>query len=262
MKKIYFVYFTTPEHIDMLKLSLKSLNMLDHYSIAKVFIYLNHINKNQFLKIRTELDDLKLRFSIKLGMRKYFNNYCGWGLKDFNSEMRIYLEINEEIGKPEMMICQVNTDVLFISDNIFDKIMESDADMIGHICENKDGTYVQGGIYFLKNSIIPEIMNISFHQVIGKICSIMDITSNKCAEDTIITYCVKEIGKVQYLKMQLPINLLRSLTEKNLKIYAEQDSVIHFHQCSSKYSEMLRISKMLLDIKNKKSRVEVEVKKK
>ena len=266
-RQIHFVYFVNPARVDLLKLSLKSLNLLNHPSIkeTKVFVYLNNVrNEKEILKIEEEINALKLKLNVKLVMRKYFNKYYGGrgGLKEFNPQMRVYLEMNEKVwDNHNAIVCKVDTDVLFISNKVFDEVIESDADLIGHPCicrsfvDQKKINFIQGGIYFLKSSIIPKIMNIDFHRIIKKVCPIIGTTPDKCGEDTLITYCVKEVGKVEYLKIQLAGNIVKSLNEENLKIYSKEYSVIHFHRCSTR-SEMERVSKILLNIN--KEKVEVE----
>ena len=118
-KKIHFLYFTNPGRTNLLEMSLKSIERVKHKCMGTVFIYTNHFPSKELSTLEEDVKSYNLDLDIKIINRRYFQGYYGGlGIKDFNPEMRVYLEINEEIGKDDW-ICQINTDILMLSNSIF-----------------------------------------------------------------------------------------------------------------------------------------------
>jgi len=163
-KKIHFICFSCRKHFKYLFASLKSLEKLNSKSIGNIYL---SIDKKDFLtkKEINKILDLNLKITIQANKR-----ITGMGIKSLLNELDIFEKISKNIS-PNDFVAKIDSDILFISDNIFKKVLKSNGILIGQK-EERHGLfiYTQGGCYFLKNKIIESIINQKLYLQIMEWC--------------------------------------------------------------------------------------------
>lgn len=221
-KKVHCVYFTCAKHFASLFVSLKSLQSLNLRCLGNIYI---HIDRDDFLTAGqiNRLMRLKLRIIIEKSGRIA---HCGEEL--IAAEIKAFLEVGEEIN-PEDYIAKIDSDILFVSGDIFLRVLESGKDAVGQLCNWWEPfVYFQGGCYFIKGSLIPEFRN--FDKSI--LPAVMALMNNETAlkrgrvcceycEDAVIFYFIKtKTGSIILKNFYGPKYCIFSLNRKF--------SVVHF----------------------------------
>jgi len=228
-KSISLVYFSCSNHFEYLICSLKSLEKLNLDSLGYVFLYIdkkNPLSKKQISIIK----EIKLNFIFK--KTKYSMSHGN--VKLLINELVAFKEIASDLSEGSY-IGKTDSDVLFISDNIFKYVLESTEDMIGQPHEHniKNPDYIQGGCYFLKKSMINKLGKIKLNKILRKIINVQkkrkDIMKEfaglfKLQEDYAIFNLVKKCrGNIKFVRFHLPPGNINKII-KNYDKY----SLIHF----------------------------------
>jgi hypothetical protein len=228
-RKIHFVYFTCKKHFPYLVASLKSLKKLNLRYIRNLYLY---VDKKDFLS-KYQQDLLRKEFSFNILIRKTRYKMSWGGPKVIINELTAFKEILKDINSNDYL-AKVDSDVLFISDNIFKKILKSKKySLIGqaHNVSNSNIRHIQGGCYFLKGNIIHEITCEPISKLIKKT---LDQTNQKislCSEDVAMFNLIKnKTNNIKFIDFYLPLNKTNKLTQKDRQKY----SITHFEQCKEK----------------------------
>lgn len=140
-------------HFDYLYVSLKSLIRLRSKFIGNIYLY---IDKEDFLneKQLSILNSLNFNFKVRkcTGLKGYtFIN--GWVEQALITELQVFKEVSSEIG-PQSYIAKADSDIFFISDEIFFQVLKSNCLMVGQMEGYWEPfLFCQGGLYFIKSSL-------------------------------------------------------------------------------------------------------------
>jgi hypothetical protein len=227
--KMHVVYFSCRKHFDYLFLSLKSLAALRSASLGNVYLY---IDKEDFLTEMQMRSLKKLRSDLIVRKREKFS----WaGEQTVRVELQVFKDISEEID-PEHYVAKVDSDVLFISDDVFASVLKSGDNLLGH----KETWcapffFTQGGCYFLKSSFIPQLSDFNkdiFAEVFDKVNNETMKAKNRsvpgCPEDAVI------------------YSIARSKTDKISFIDFYGSSVVHFNERKHEMLDFYKSEKMFV----------------
>lgn len=216
-RKIHFFYCTCGRHFQYLTISLKSLEFLRLDRLGKIYIYVDKKDNFSISQIR-ELNDTFPSMEIKISSRP-----LSWGgVRLLLSELASFEEIIHEIS-PDDYICKVDSDVLFISDKIFKKVLSEDYDAVG---QKIPGDFMEGGSYFLKSSFVRSIIRSPIVKAVRYALNSPRRPINMVPEDRVITKLVEQNkGKLLLCEYRLHGIKFRKLVKwADLEPY----SVIHF----------------------------------
>ena len=190
--KIHAVYFSSRKHFDLLYISLNSLRLLNLPFLGCIYLY---IDKSDFLTDRQFKLLNRLRLTLKI---REVNKVTQSGEMLIYTELRAFKDISEEVS-PEDYMAKIDSDVLFLSRDIFLEVLRSNKDVIGQECNVWDPfIYFQGGCYFIKCALVPNIVSFDKdlpEKVLKYMNSIaikkgyMPMTS--CPEDAFIYHIIK-----------------------------------------------------------------------
>jgi len=224
--KIHFVYFACRKHFEHLYLSLRSLRVLRFEGLGKVYLY---IDKDDFL---SEGQIIRLK---KLGFDLLIRKSAGitWRTNEtILGEVRIFLEIGREID-PEDYLAKVDSDILFLSKDIFRKVLISNKDAVGDpTAYHEPFVYFAGGLYFIKASLVPvfekfspEIIDDTLNLVNNETARGRNRICKDCPEDAAIyNHISKHTSNTGFEKFTL-------YSWNRLKDPIDKYSVIHFQRC-------------------------------
>lgn len=247
-RKIHFAYFTCEKHFEYLLLSLKSLEKL--IGIGKVFINLDkrdNFSEDQKQRIQS------LNLDITISKTKYKMSWAG--VKVIDNEITAFKEISEKI-KSDDFICKIDSDVIFISDEIIKKVIESDELFIGNEMNYLKGiNYFQGGCYFIHKSIIPKLNydGKSINDTLKKLNEIrgankyglLDESPEDAAIYDLIIKITSEIESINFFQTNFDEGHILSLNDDEMnfkeyfKEYCNKYSLIHFENDKDRMSEFL-----------------------
>ena len=200
--KVHVVYFTCSKHFTYLAISLESLVKLRSKFLGNVYLYVDKedfLTEEQIGSLRKIRSDLTIRRCSKLSWA---------GEQTILTELQAFKEINEEIP-PESYIAKVDSDVLFISGDIFSRVLKTNDFLVGHREDYwAPFFHTQGGCYFLKSSFIPNLSDFKrnvFSEVLEKINNETAKSKNRfinaCPEDAAIYSIVKsKTDRVSFLE--------------------------------------------------------------
>lgn len=199
--KIHVVYFSCRRHFDYLLISLKSLSALRSAFLGNVYLY---IDKEDFLT-ETQARSLK-KLSLNPTVRKC--NKLSWGGEQtIRTELQAFKDISEEVS-PEHYVAKVDSDILFISNDVFARVLKSGDHLLGEKETWCDPfIFTQGGCYFLKSSFIPQLGDFKeniFEEVLKKVNNETMKAKNRsietCPEDaTIYSIAKTKTDKIRFI---------------------------------------------------------------
>jgi len=142
--KIHPLYFACGKHFEYVRASLESLALLHSNHLSTTYLYIDEtdqLSTEQKKIICGIFPDLVLRTSRRV---------TGWGNNTIAAEAKAFCEVAHTIN-PQSFIARIDSDIVFISENIFEHVSSSDYLYIG----SKESTwrpfvYGQGGCYFIR----------------------------------------------------------------------------------------------------------------
>jgi hypothetical protein len=236
--KIYLVYFSCKKHFKYLFTSLKSLEKINSKYIGNVYLY---IDKRDYLS-EDNISQLKT-LSLTIILRKTKHRMSWGGPNLILNELTAFKEVSQQINQNDY-IAKVDSDILFISDNIFKKVTKSKFSLVGDefIHPYISYKYIIGGCYFLKNSLIPQITNYPLFEVILEVLKKTGGYINFAEDAAVFNLIKRNTSNVKFENFYLPssrINNLNKITKKDKERY----SVIHFW--FDKKDKMLEVSRKI-----------------
>jgi len=132
-------------------ISLKSLRTVGLECIGTVYLYVDR--DDSFTSVQV---DLLHRLIPLLVIRESDNKTTGLGEQAIANEVGVFLEVGKEID-PEDYLAKIDSDILFVSGNVFHEVLQSGDDAFGHICDYWEPfLFFQGGCYFIKGCLLSE----------------------------------------------------------------------------------------------------------
>jgi hypothetical protein len=232
-RKIHFFYCTCGRDFQYLTISLKSLELLHLDQLGKIYICVDkedNFSSNQIRELNDNFPSLEIRFSCRP---------LSWGgVKLLLSELASFEEMIHEIP-PDDYICKVDSDVLFISEKIFKKVLSENYDAVG---QEIPGGLMEGGSYFLKSSFVRNIVRSPILKAVRSFLPRHPI--NLLPEDRIMNKLVEQSkGNVLLCEYRLHGIKFRKLVKwSDLDSY----SVIHFsHHAGIRREFMVKVWELL-----------------
>jgi hypothetical protein len=248
MTQIHAVYFSYNKHFWILLCSLQSLKRLEIPFIGNIYIYYDRtgpFSKKQWNLLRQIYPNLIARRS-RFRLRRGLDRIC--------SELIAFKEINSEIGGDDYLV-KLDSDILFLSDNIFKVVIESEMDLVGQYpnVAIPKFKYTQGGCYFMSNRIISKMIRTSFFKTVMKTTRIMKREVPKphlraswrwLPEDAFMYNLMEQnTNKIQFIDFYFPVAARwGKITLEDRERY----SVIHFERRYNK-RQMLKCFKRLFN---------------
>lgn len=209
MRNIHAIYFTCANHYEELKASLKSLIIITTDWVKTIYIYCdanNFFNEQQLKELRGT--------NVNIIIRKTYAPMSWGGVKTIELELHAFNEVRKEIH-PNDYIMNVDSDLILISDNIFETIAEMNADIIGQPIDtyfrneknpqerSKDVIFQQGSCYFIKASFVLSMIKTYIQDkenIINYICSLCFLSSDYIPPDITMNR-ISELAKgdIQYV---------------------------------------------------------------
>jgi len=187
-RKVHFFYCTCGNDFQYLILSLKSLELLRLGCIGNIYIYID--KKDPFSS--DQLKELKDSFPFSMEIKMTRRPLSWGGAKLLLVELAAFEEINRNIA-PNDYIFKVDSDVLFISDRIFKKVIEENYDAVGQ-AKPKPDEFMEGGSYFLKSTLVKRIVRSPISKAIIYASSSWGCSIDQAPEDRAISKLVQENG--------------------------------------------------------------------
>jgi hypothetical protein len=154
------ICFTCGKHFKFVRLALFSLARFTP-RVKETYVYMD---KGDPLSDKEQrLLQTASPFPIIFRLTRY--PMASWGPKIQLSELKAYREIAGRMG-PQDYLVKLDSDVLFISDDVFGFVVKSNADAVGtpvsslHSSEKQE-EYMQGGSYFISARALRAILDIS-----------------------------------------------------------------------------------------------------
>lgn len=242
-KAINFLYFSCGKHYSHLVASLRSLQDLKLEFKGATYLY---IDKSDFLT-RKQIIELKRAFSNIVISKTHHNMQWG-GPHTLINELRALRKINSQVG-PRDYIAKIDSDMFFISRKIFDDVIKLDCALAGQSYTNKmQFTYIQGGCYFINNSIVPYLLSHPLYTVIldtlKNIHPTAGCTLNNFPEDAVIFNVIKEntndIKFIDfYITTQNHVPKNQAITENHIAEWKKQYSALHFERDRARLEKLI-----------------------
>ena len=161
--------------------------------MGNIYLYIDHDNFLTAVQLK-KLNTLKLDFTIRR-----WNTVTGYGEQTILNELEAFKEVGAEVD-PESYIAKVDSDVLFLSDEIFLRVLKSDDLVVGQLEDYWEPfVYVQGGCYFLRSSLAVQLMDFD-KDIFSRVLVMMNNPTAKsrnrsiniCPEDATIYLIAKD----------------------------------------------------------------------
>lgn len=242
-KAVHFLYFSCGKHYSHLVASLRSLQDLKLEFKGATYLY---IDKSDFLT-RKQIVELKRAFSNIVISKTHHNMQWG-GPHTLINELRALREISSQVG-PRDYIAKIDSDMFFISRKIFDDVIKLDCALAGQSYTNKmQFTYIQGGCYFINNSIVPYLLSHPLYAIIldtlKNIHPTAGCTLNNFPEDAVIFNVIKEntndIKFIDfYITTQNHVPKNQAITENDIAEWKKQYSALHFERDRARMEKLI-----------------------
>ena len=213
--KINLVYFSCKNHFNILFDSLKSLEKLNSKNLGKVYLCIDR--KDKLTSSQTsEIKKLNLNTRILLSKYKLSTR----GHSNLMSEIIAFNQISREISQ-EDYLAKVDSDVLFISERIFQEVIASNFEVIGDnwampcIPNFFPNGFMQGGMYFVKNSTVSKLNTLNLRNSIKEIKNAFNISLEECSEDFVMSHLFRKIsGNINFAHYILQFDRFNPSLEK------------------------------------------------
>jgi len=187
-RKVHFFYCTCGNDFKYLILSLKSLELLRLDCIGNIYIYVDKKNPFTFNQVKELKGSFPFSMEIKMTRRP-----LSWGgVKLLLVELAAFEEINLNIAADDY-IFKVDSDVLFISDRIFKKVIAENHEAFGQ-AKPKPDDFMEGGSYFLKSTLVTRIVRSPIRKAIIYASSSWGCSIDQAPEDRAISKLAQENG--------------------------------------------------------------------
>lgn len=218
--KIHLVYFSCGHHFSNLLYSLKSLELLNISLLGKVYVY---IDRNDTLSKEQEAMVYDLHLSILIAFTRY--PMARSGLNVILNEL-IAFELITEACDSSDYIGKVDSDILFVSDSVFDKVSLSSKDMYGEKIFN-GFQFVQGGCYFIAVKAIPRLLVSPLFYALDYLYGVKNINELTLVPEDAVIYLLMKIASVsigygKYMD-QAPLDV-----RTKMDVFEKEISMIHF----------------------------------
>ena len=226
---IHFICFSCRSHFEYLFILLKSLVDLRSKHIGNIYFY---IDKTDYLA-EEQIESLR-KLTPELIIRKT-GKFARFGEDFILIELQSFKEVEKEIN-PGDYVAKIDSDVKFLSDNVFKKVLDDqESHMIGcPYTTDKGRKYISGGCYFLHKEAIVKIISNDLYDVFKTTGAAYAHPWYHLPEDMTMLVAVKKYGgKIRLIDFHLPLDKLGNITKKD----KEQYSVIHFYRCRDKMLE-------------------------
>lgn len=207
--RMHFVYFSCAAHFEYLLESQRTLAGTGFGQFGNIYLY---IDKRDFL---LEKQAALIRSVWPAGrgpvIRKTKHPMSWGGAGVIVNELEAFDEIESDMG-PDDYLAKVDSDVLFSSDTIFKKVMESGAEVVGqkttneYAARNSGGEWMQGGLFFLRRQAAAAL---SRRPVFFQFFDTLKRTSRgitDCPEDAFLFFLCSRLGlNIEMMRYMLDI---------------------------------------------------------
>jgi len=197
-------------------LSLKNLELKETKKILVFIDRANRLSKSQIIELESIFHDIIVFSYTKYEYRK--------GPDRILSQLYAFRQAIKEMNSNSYLV-KCDSDLVFLSRNIFQRVKELECDLIGHPI-GLLFKHTQGGCYFLSCSIVKRIL-------LGNVSSILDSTCKlkrhrplrRCPEDAFFYTFVSTLrGTIKFVNFHVNRKKTDSFAIGN----NDQYSVIHF----------------------------------
>jgi len=207
--RMHFVYFSCAAHFEYLLESQRTLAGTGFGQSGNIYLY---VDKRDFL---SEKQAALIRSVWPAGqgpvIRKTRHPMAWGGAGVIVNELEAFREIENDMG-PGDYLAKADSDVLFSSDAIFKKVMESGMDLVGqkttneYAARNSGGEWMQGGLFFMRR---PAVAALSRRPVLFQFFETLKRTSRgitDCPEDAFLFFLCSRLGlKIEMMRYMLDI---------------------------------------------------------
>lgn len=222
---IHLLYFVCGRHFECLRVSLRSLRAVGLECVGTVYLY---VDRDDFF---TDSQIALLRRMVpRLVIRKSDHKTTGLGEQAIANQLRAFLRVGEEIGEDDYL-AKVDSDILFVSDQVFHDVLRSGDDAVGQVCDYWEPfLFFQGGCYFLKGSVLSEFATFDRSIMPAVLASMNNETARK--QGKVFTTYTEDAVVYSFLKTRTDRVVLRSYYGEEHDLYDLRNSfsMIHFQQ--------------------------------
>lgn len=235
-KRVHLVFFTCQKHYRYLEASLASLAQFPLNKVGNIYVYIDRYNS--LVPAQQKVLATSFPFTPILRSTPYRMSWGGPNV--LVNELSAFREIQREVD-PGDYVGKIDSDVLFISDNIFSEVLESQVDLLGQV-ENYHAPFVfmQGACYFLKVDFIAQLCRLRLssvvREVLQKLASKETISIGDCPEDAVLYQLAGYVtSSIRLIDFFLPLDRIGECFASRNNNY----SVIHFEFSLVEKDEML-----------------------
>ena len=195
--KIHLMYVTHEGDFELFMGSLLSLERLNSPLVGEVYVL---EDSGKPLSARSK-ETLHRNSAVRPRFIRSRFPLASRGPALVSSELIAFAQIAADRGDYEY-IAKTDSDTLFVSDEAFSTVLDSDADLLGHkVVYWKPFVYVQGGCYFLRCGVIPQMFSLPLRPVLRSVShATWTLTTSQVPEDgTINELVVRCQGRVLFL---------------------------------------------------------------
>lgn len=237
---IVAIYFSCHGHFAMLDASLRSLLKNGARRLRRIYIYEDDSDRFTSME-KAELCGSSTIVTVVTGPR-----VSGWGVDTLLRELALFRKILQEHVEPgARWIMKLDSDVLFLNDNVFRLVAACDADVVGQPCAHRAGlTYAQGGCYFLATHFAARLVGVPVADAIQKLSKQLELPVYRLPEDASIFKLAQHSGaRVLFSDFYLPKERIPTFVPSS----QEEACLIHFESSPSLNlrPHMTRISRRL-----------------
>jgi len=224
-RKIHLLYFVCGRHYHCLFLSLKSLRSIGVECIGTVYLYVDR--EDSFTE--TQVEQLH-RLVPRLVIRDSDNKTTGLGEQAIANEVAVFLEISADVAA-EDYLAKVDSDILFVSGEVFRNVLESGDDAYGHVCDYFEPfLFFQGGCYFIRGRLLSSFEKFDA-RIMPDVLAAMNNETAKSKGRGFSTYTEDAVIYAFLKSRTTRIRLVRYYgTERDICDLRKRFSMIHFQQ--------------------------------
>ena len=207
--RMHFVYFTCGRHFDYLLQSIRSLAGTGFGPTGNIYVYVDKkdgFSEEQAAALRNGAGP-----DAGLVLRKTKHPMAWGGAGVIVNELEAFKQIAGGMG-PDDYLAKVDSDILFSSDRIFKKVMESGMDVVGQKTTNEFATrnaedaWMQGGLFFLRRKAAAAL---SRQPALFQFLDTLKRTNRgitDCPEDAFLFFLGSRLGlKIEMMRYMLDI---------------------------------------------------------
>lgn len=230
-RAVHLVYFSCRRDLKYLKDSLRSLCKLKVGTLGNVYCYTDRHN----LLTKAEKESVAECYSKKIVFRTLPYTMSWGGINVLLNEITAFKEISQEMDNDDFL-AKIDSDILFISPEIFNKVSKTPFLALGHPTTNNFANskflWMQGGGYFLHRALLKDLTKQFLLPAILKSKRITGESLLEIPEDAAMTRLVEQLTpKVSLESFQAywDLSALDQICEA-IDREREQLSLIHVHE--------------------------------